>query len=319
VPIVTIGMPVYDGAAYVEKAVVSLLAQTFGDFELLLSDDCSTDETPAICDRFARADSRVRFIRQDSHLGMMRNFQYVLDQSRAPLFMWAAQDDLWDPRFIETTKALLDEDPSAIGAMTAVEVVEGFGDGDTMFREVVRLPNQASSDALTRLLAVTAEGPGAIYGLFRTDTLRTVKVDLPIYGPDRAIVFQLLVRGRIAFADDVLRTQARVGYDVVDSSGRKVPRKSTGPEGYLHTPRPWPMCRIMFDEIMAGELPLFDKLCVGADVALNQWWRTKRNGWLSDSPYRIRRAMTQHQYARAALLATRHVVLSPGAVLRGRD
>ena len=315
----TIGMPVYNGAPYVEQAIRSLLDQTMGDFILLISDNCSTDNTYEICERLALEDRRIRLLRQRTNIGAMRNFEQVLRLASSPYFMWAAHDDLWDPRFIETTKALLDEDPSAIGAMTAVEVVEGFGDSDTMFREVVRFPDQASSDALTRLLAVTAEGPDAIYGLFRTDTLRTVKVDLPIYGPDRAIVFQLLVRGRIAFADDVLRTQARVGYEVVESSGRKVPRKSTGPEGYLHTPRPWPMCRIMFDEIMACELPLFDKLCVGADVALNQWWRTKRNGWLSDSPYRIRRAMTQHQYARAVLLATRHVVLSPGAVLRGRD
>ncbi len=203
-PSVTIGMPVYNGEPYIEGAVRSLLAQTFGDFELLISDDGSSDETPAICERLVQQDPRLRIVHHGPHLGMMANFQYVLDEASSPLFMWAAQDDLWHPRFIETTKALLDADPSAIGAITAIEVTEVLPDGNT-FRGVVRLPDHASPDLRTRLLAVTAEGPNAIYALFRTDELRAVKVDLPIYGPDRAIVFQLLVRGRIAFADELLR------------------------------------------------------------------------------------------------------------------
>jgi hypothetical protein len=248
---------------------------------------------------------------------MMANFRYVLDEARAPLFMWAAQDDLWQPTYIEVTKALLDADPVAVGAMSAIEATEKDPSTERMIRrDVIRLPEHASSDLLTRLLAVTHEGPNAIYALFRTDTLRGLKVDLPIYGPDRAIVFQALARGPIAYRDEVLQTQLRVGYEPVEVGGRRVPRKQTGPEGYLHSPSPWPMCRIMFDEIAASDLRLAEKLRIASDVFLNQWWRTKRNGWLHDSTYRLRIAVSHHQYLRAALLAGRHVILSPGALLR---
>ena len=115
---VSIGMPVFNGEHYVEKAVRSLQAQTFRDFQLLISDDGSTDQTVAICQRLAEADKRLRVVRQGRHLGMMANFRYVLDEARAPLFMWAAQDDLWHPTYIEVTRALLDADPLAVGAIS---------------------------------------------------------------------------------------------------------------------------------------------------------------------------------------------------------
>jgi glycosyltransferase involved in cell wall biosynthesis len=310
-------MPVFNGEPYVEEAVRSLQAQTFKDFELLISDDGSTDQTFAMCLRLAEGDARLRVVRQGEHLGMMANFRYVLDEARAPLFMWAAQDDFWQPTFIDATKALLDSDPLAVGAISAIESSEKDPTTGRIIRHgVIRLPDHASSDLLTRLLAVSHEGPNAIYALFRTDKLRGLKVDLPIYGPDRAIVFQALARGPIAYSDEVLRTQFRVGYEPIEIGGRRVPRKQTGPEGYLHSPNPWPMCRIMLDEIAASDLRLTEKLWLTSDVLLNQWWRTKRNGWLHDSTYRVRVAVSQHRYLRAALLAGRHVILSPGALLR---
>jgi hypothetical protein len=231
--------------------------------------------------------------------------------------MWAAQDDLWHPTFIETTKALLDADPLAVGAITAIEATEDSHSAEgIVHRGVIRLPDHASYDLLTRLLAVTKEGPNAVYALFRTDVLRGLKVNLPIFGPDRAIVFQALARGPIAYSDRVLRTQLHVGYDPVEVHGRRIPRKQVGPEGYLHSPIPWPMCRIMFEEVVASDLRPAEKLRIALDILLNQWWRTKRNGWLHDSPYRVQAAVSGHRYVKAVLLAGRHVILSPGVLLR---
>jgi hypothetical protein len=246
---------------------------------------------------------------------MMRNFQFVLDLSKAPLFMWAAQDDLWDVRFIEVTKAKLDTDPSAIGAITGILVTEEYSDGRRL-EEVVRMRLHASHDLVQRLLAVSQEGPNAIYALFRTSVVRDIDVDLPIFGPDRAIVFQALTHGHIAFVEDVLRTQPRVGYESIKMGGRLVPRKATGPEGYLHAPHPWPMCRIMLTAVWRTDLSNADKIRVGIDVLVNQWWRTLRNGWLLDSSYRIHKSITEHQYARALLLAGRHLLLAPSVVTR---
>jgi glycosyltransferase involved in cell wall biosynthesis len=100
VPIVSIAMPVYNGEAYIKQAIDSLLAQTFKDFELIISDNASTDATEPICRKYAEQDLRVRYIRQDENLGAMRNFQFVLNQARCDYFMWAACDDVWDSSWL---------------------------------------------------------------------------------------------------------------------------------------------------------------------------------------------------------------------------
>lgn len=101
-PRLSIGMPIYNGEAYVSEAIDSLLAQTTGDFELIISDNASTDSTPAICQAYAAQDSRVRYIRQPSNLGASGNFVFVLRAARYEYFMWAACDDVWSPTWTET-------------------------------------------------------------------------------------------------------------------------------------------------------------------------------------------------------------------------
>ena len=93
VPAVSIGMPVYNGERYIREALDSLLAQTFKDFELIISDNCSTDGTSDICKEYTSRDSRVRFIRQDKNIGAIANFKFLLEQASGDFFMWAACDD----------------------------------------------------------------------------------------------------------------------------------------------------------------------------------------------------------------------------------
>src|SRR5688500_6871770 len=94
-PIVTIGMPVFNGEASVRQAIECLLGQTFAEFELIISDNASRDGTEAICREYAASDSRVRYIRQNENLGVLANFEFVLDQAGGEFFMWAAADDEW--------------------------------------------------------------------------------------------------------------------------------------------------------------------------------------------------------------------------------
>lgn len=98
---ISIGMPVYNGAQYIREALNSLLAQTFADFELIISDNASTDSTQSICEEYERRDPRIRYVRQSKNNGALANFQFVLDQAQGEYFMWAAADDLWDKHWIE--------------------------------------------------------------------------------------------------------------------------------------------------------------------------------------------------------------------------
>ena len=84
-PPVTIGLPVYNGARHLEEAVRSLLDETFEDFALVISDNCSTDETPAICARLCEHDSRISFVRREKNLGASENFKYFASARSEPL------------------------------------------------------------------------------------------------------------------------------------------------------------------------------------------------------------------------------------------
>ena len=94
-------MPVYNGEKYIQEALDSLLSQTYTSFELIISDNASTDKTQQICEEHAKGDSRIRYIRQPQNKGAIANFQFVLDEAVGEYFMWAAADDKWSNNWIE--------------------------------------------------------------------------------------------------------------------------------------------------------------------------------------------------------------------------
>lgn len=127
VPKLSIGLPVYNGQNYLSGCLQSLLGQSFCDFELVISDNGSTDHTQDICRAFARKDSRVRYIRQDRNLGAAGNFDFVLHAARAPLFKWAAHDDLHAPTYVAECVRLLDSRPDAVLAHSLTQVIDAQG------------------------------------------------------------------------------------------------------------------------------------------------------------------------------------------------
>jgi len=117
-PKVSIGMPVYNGEAFLRQALDSILAQTYPHFELIISDNASTDATPDICKEYASKDARIRYIRQSSNIGATANFRFVLREARHERFIWAAADDWWDvDRLEKLVCALTDEDAAVVGTI----------------------------------------------------------------------------------------------------------------------------------------------------------------------------------------------------------
>ena len=101
IPLISVGMPVYNGAAHLAAAIESILAQTCTDFELVISDNGSQDRTAAICTDYARRDKRICFCRQHKNMGVTRNYNFVCRQSSGKYFKWAAANDLCEPTLLE--------------------------------------------------------------------------------------------------------------------------------------------------------------------------------------------------------------------------
>ena len=123
-PVVTVGMPVFNGEATLDAAIQSVLSQSFPDFELILSDNCSTDGTQDICERYAQRDSRICYVRQTVNIGAVENFEFVRARASGKYFMWAAADDLRPADFLAENVHFLDANPSYV-ASTSPHVMQG--------------------------------------------------------------------------------------------------------------------------------------------------------------------------------------------------
>jgi glycosyltransferase involved in cell wall biosynthesis len=127
-PKVSIGLPVRNGEDYLSSALDSLLNQTFQDFELIISDNGSTDQTCEICKQYAARDKRIRYYRSDENHGAAWNFNRVFELSHGEYFKWAAHDDLLAPTFLEGCVKVLDSDPSIVIAHTYSNIIDDTGD-----------------------------------------------------------------------------------------------------------------------------------------------------------------------------------------------
>src|ERR1700751_192346 len=126
-PKLSIGIPVFNGQEFLPELLDSLLSQTFRDFEILICDNASTDQTPEICREYERRDSRIRSIRNSRNLGAVANFNRVFELSTAPLFKWAAHDDLYHDGYLNACVSLLDAEPDTVLAHSGTVFINDRG------------------------------------------------------------------------------------------------------------------------------------------------------------------------------------------------
>lgn len=213
-PAVSIGMPVYNGAQYIREALDSLLTQTFTDFELIISDNASSDATQVICEEYAQRDSRIRYVRQSENKGAAENFRFVLDCAQADLFMWAAYDDLWAPDYLmDATTLLADKNidfvfPSFELRSIHLGISKKFAPERFVFIE--------SPDRRWRVLHFMAlhylsHSANIVYSVFRTRFIRTAwkKQDI---GNDGALGAVVLSQGRGAMSHALFSKRYRMNW-----------------------------------------------------------------------------------------------------------
>lgn len=194
----SVGLPVYNGERFLARAIDSYLAQDYGDFELVISDNASTDATEEICRGYARRDPRVRYHRNPANLGARANFDRVFRLSSGEYFKWAAHDDWCAPEFLGRCVAVLDEEPETVLCFTAQAVT----DGDGTVLEVTRedLDRAASPDLRERFHTVMwslSDCTAPIFGLMRSTALARVGALPNVPEPDRVVIIQLALLGRI--------------------------------------------------------------------------------------------------------------------------
>jgi glycosyltransferase involved in cell wall biosynthesis len=196
-------MPVYNSATWVGAAVESMLAQTCSDFELIISDNASTDATFTICERYAREDRRVRLYRNERNLGANRNYMTVLRLARAPYFKWASSNDLCAPTFIEKCVAALEGDRRAVLACSKAALFESDVAGARPYGRDLLLTADLGSERLAALFSVIGLN-NAFNGVVRTEALLAAAPLGNFQRADVALMAELALAGKFLVVGEQL-------------------------------------------------------------------------------------------------------------------
>lgn len=219
-PKLSIGLPVYNGERFLPEVLDGFLTQTFADFEIVICDNASTDGTADICRTVAERDKRVRYVRNERNIGAVPNFNRTLELSSAPLFKWAAHDDLYGATFLEQCVGILDANPDVVLAHSATTFVDHDGkpfpldaatgmlvDPYTGARQ--RPDSPAVGDdprPIVRFWQVLsrARWGSHMFGVMRREALVRTALLPNFAGGDRSMLAELALLGRFQASNDVL-------------------------------------------------------------------------------------------------------------------
>lgn len=126
-PLVSVAIPAYNCERYIAQSIESLLKQSFGDFELVISDNASTDGTEGVCRRYEAQDSRVRYVRRTENIGGPGNFRYVFSLCKGKYHKWSTADDHWHPEFLREAVAVLETRPDVVLCYPKTQLIDAEG------------------------------------------------------------------------------------------------------------------------------------------------------------------------------------------------
>ncbi len=194
-PAVSIGLPVFNGERYLEETLDSIREQTFADYELVISDNGSADNTEKICRRYAAADSRIRYYRQQTTRGVTWNFRQVALLAQGQYFLWIAADDKLAPNYVERCLQVLQENPAVVLCYSQASVSDETG-------AIIRQEKQAldAGSALPclrfRELIRMDHNCGAMFGVIRADILKKTAIHGDFADSDRCLLAELVLYGK---------------------------------------------------------------------------------------------------------------------------
>jgi glycosyltransferase involved in cell wall biosynthesis len=202
-PRVSIGLPVYNAAQYLEQSIGAILAQTYSNFELVIADNASSDATEAICRHYAALDPRVRYYRNPRNQGVTFNFRRVVTLSSGEYFLWATHDDLFAPEYVERCVAVLERDLDVVLCYSKSIEIDERGQqlrhneqtvsADSVyphcrFRELIRMDHNCQT----------------MFGVMRADVLKRTSVHGDFPDSDRCMLAEVALYGRFFEISDHL-------------------------------------------------------------------------------------------------------------------
>ncbi len=198
-PLVSVGLPTYNRASSLRRAIQSVLSQDYPHIELIVSDNASTDLTESICEEFSAQDKRVRYLRQVVNRGANANFQLVLSEARGTFFMWLSDDDWLDSQYLSRCVQILLEREDTVLVCGAATYVGR--DGDEITGVVVNLEQDSAADRVYKYYCQVNDN-GTFYGVTRRSLLLRYPMQ-DVLGGDWLLMGTLAMCGKIKTLEDV--------------------------------------------------------------------------------------------------------------------
>jgi glycosyltransferase involved in cell wall biosynthesis len=197
VPLVSVGLPVFNGEAFLEDAIRSVLAQTLDELELILCDNASSDRTAEICRDYAVRDPRIHYFRSPRNLGAAANYNFTFNQARGRYFKWLAHDDRMLPSFLSKTYRVLQERADAVLCNTVVAYIDTAGTHIGLYDSKLSGADSFSPSARFAWMVLRSHSCVDFFGLIRRERLCDSLLHGSFHGADRALLAQLSLRGRM--------------------------------------------------------------------------------------------------------------------------
>ena len=220
-PKISIGLPIYNSEKFIRKRIENILLQTFRDFELIISDNASTDNSVRICEEFMERDSRIKLHVQEQNIGQFDNFNFVLKKSKGKYFTWAAADDIILPEFLEKNFNILETKKNVVTSASKLKMFGEFTDSlevkknDSVLVKIMKkikthvsymdcFPVSGKYEKKVCDFLKNCRHSQIFYGLHRTDAIKECIISESFVGFDTFYALCLLRYGDVFVIDEVL-------------------------------------------------------------------------------------------------------------------
>jgi glycosyltransferase involved in cell wall biosynthesis len=285
-PLVSIGIPVFNGENYLAETLDGILAQDFADFEVVITDNASTDGTEEICRKYAETDARVRYHRQQANYGAAPNYNDAFHRSRAKYFKWSAHDDLLAPTFLSRCVQELEANQAVVVAFTGSTVIDAEGNQlGTSDPRTGLTDRDVATRVRTAIFPFIKGGASdaAIFGVMRSSAVDKTSLHGSYTGSDRTLLLELALQGPFATVPEPLfynrdhpDRSIRIRRKVADRGHVREVWFDTQRAGKIVFPN-WRRLREFLTAIMRSSVGPLDKVracrVVGSWVARWSWKR----------------------------------------------
>jgi glycosyltransferase involved in cell wall biosynthesis len=271
-PLISIGLPVFNGENYIRQALDSLLAQSYGNLELNICDNASNDLTGEICRGYCEKDKRIRYYRNQENVGILPNWHRALDLASGEYFMWAAHDDCWSENYLEKLLECLRGHPKAVLAAAKTVFIDGTG---SIWKDIQ--PDHAPEVSggtlgiVSQLLLQHAHN--WLHGLYRREELAKLPRTLfeeDSWGSDMLFLLEVCLSHVIVGSDQAVMYKRYLG---TQRGGPKTPRDTVKWQCWF--------ARALLRVILSSPLPLKEKLAVTQTYLRYLQWLYLRHGLYS--------------------------------------